>query len=149
MPYLLYFVNSTSIVSKSWLYVTAGSTWGVKFNLGQSSCYFDLRSSFQLDLPRSNNICSDAFRRAKHESWCLNESALFLSSEVIREKKLYISKLLLSVLFWPDLEGSRYDLRRSTRVPLNSERPKDSFSPSPATLCQLGAKWHGGGNCAF
>ena len=32
----------------------------VKVNLGQSSCYFDLRSNFQLDLPSSKSIYFDA-----------------------------------------------------------------------------------------
>ena len=73
---------------------------------------------------------------------CLNESPIFLSSKVIRERR-YISKLL-SFSLWPDLEGSRYDLKRWTRVPLDSERPKDSFSLYPKYLSQLGAKWHGG-----
>ena len=57
MPHLLYFVNSTFLVSIMRLDVTAGSTSGVKVNLGQPSCYFDLRSNFQLDLPRLENIC--------------------------------------------------------------------------------------------
>ena len=52
-----------------------------------------------------------------------------------------------SFLLWPDLEGSslsRYNLKRSTRVPLDSERPKDSCSFHPTALSQIGAKWHGG-----
>ena len=48
------------------------------------------------------------------------------------------------LLLWPDLEGSIYDLKRSTRVPLDSERAKDSYSTCSAALSQLGAKWHGG-----
>ena len=47
--------------------VTAGSTSGVKINLGQSSCYFDQRSNFQLDLPRSKSIWFDASWREKHD----------------------------------------------------------------------------------
>ena len=43
------------------------------------------------------------------------------------------------------LDPSRYDLKKSTRVPLDSERPKDSFNLCPTALSQLGAKWHGGG----
>ena len=35
-------------------------------------------------------------------------------------------------------------LKRSTRVPLDSEHPKDSFGPCPTVLSQSGAKWHGG-----
>ena len=73
--------------------------------------------------------------------WCFNESAIFLSSKVIREKR-YISKLL-SFLLWPELEGSRYDLKRSTRVLLDSKRPMDSFSLYPTALSQLGAKGRG------
>ena len=53
LPYLLYFVNSPSLVSQVSLEVTAGSTSGFKVNLGQLY-YFDLTSSFQFDLPRSN-----------------------------------------------------------------------------------------------
>ena len=84
--------------------------------------------------------------------WCLIEWAIFLSSQVIREK-WKISKLL-SFLLWPDLEGSRYDLKRLTRVPVDWERPKDSFNLYLTALSQLGAKWHGGCSpppppCAF
>ena len=35
--------------------VAAGSTSGVKVKLGVSSCNFDLRSNFELDLSRSTN----------------------------------------------------------------------------------------------
>ena len=41
----------------------------------------------------------------------------------------YIKNLKIALfLLWPDLEGSRYDIKMSTRVPLASERPKDPFS---------------------
>ena len=66
----------------------------------------------------------------------LNKSAFFLSSAFIREK-LYGSKSL-SFLLWPNLEGSRHDLKGSTRIPLDSERPKNSFSLYPTALSQLG-----------
>ena len=46
-----YFVNSTSLVSKSVIRCYNRVKFMVKVNLGQSSCYFDLRSNFQLGLP--------------------------------------------------------------------------------------------------
>ena len=57
-----YFVNSTSLVSKSVIRCYITVNFKVKVNLGQSSCYFDgdLRSIFKLDLPRSKSICFDA-----------------------------------------------------------------------------------------
>ena len=67
---------------------------------------------------------------------CLNESSCSLSSKASREKR-YISKLL-SVLLLPDLEGSRYDLKHSPLVLLNSERPNDLFCPNPTAFFQLG-----------
>ena len=67
--------------------------------------------------------------------WYLNKSVIFLSSKVIREK-WFISKLL-SFLLWPDLHESRYYLKRSTRVPMDSKHPKDSFGLCPTVLSQL------------
>ena len=72
---------------------------------------------------------------------CLNYSAIFLSSKVIYEKR-YMLKLLYFLL-WPDLQGLRYDLKRSTRIPLYSKRPEDSFGLRPTVPLQLWAKWHG------
>ena len=60
-----YFVNSTFLVSKSVIrrYITVN--FKVKVNLGPSSCYFDLRSNFQLDISRSKIICFDASWKEK------------------------------------------------------------------------------------
>ena len=124
-----YFVNSTSLVSKSVIRRYIGVKFRVKVNLGQSSCYFDLRSNFQLDLPRS-------FR-------CVLKIPLSLLVRKFFCEKQFILKSL-SFLLWPDLEGSRYDLKRSTRVPLDVEYPKDLFGRCPTVLYQLEAKWHGG-----
>ena len=75
--------------------------------------------------------------------WCLNESALFLSWKVIREKgAIHLKIAIFFTLTRPG--GSRYDLKGSTRVPFDSEHPKDSFGFCPTVLSQLGAKWHGG-----
>ena len=51
-----YFVNSTSIVSNNLIRRYIRVKFKVMVNLGQSSCYFDLGSNFQLDLPRSKSI---------------------------------------------------------------------------------------------
>ena len=89
----------------------------VKVNLGQSSCYFDLRSNFQLDLSRSKSICFDVSQREKHDGAYIIPLS-FLVRKVICEKRCIIKSL--SFLLWPDLEGSRCDLKWSTRVALYS-----------------------------
>ena len=122
-----------------WWDVTAGSNSGIKVNLGQSSCYFELTSNFNLAF-RGQKVHVSMHLRERN-TMVLKWIIIFLSSKVIREKR-YISKLL-SFLLWPDLEGSRYGLKRSTRVPLDSYHPKDSFSFCPTALSQLGVKWHG------
>ena len=135
-----YFVNSTSIVSNNVVTRYIRVKFKVKVNLGQSSCYFDLRSNFQLDLPRSNSICFDASWGEEHDgAWIIPLSFLVrkLFAKNGKSANLYL-------FFLPDLEGSRYDLKRSTRVPLDSEHPKNSFGLRPTFLSQLGAKWHGG-----
>ena len=67
---IAYFVNSISIVSKS--VIRRYVNFRVKVNLGQSSCYFDLRSNFQLDLSRSKNICFDESWREQHDgAWII------------------------------------------------------------------------------
>ena len=43
-----------------------------QLNLGQPSCYFDPRSNFQLDLPRSTSLCFDASWREKHDGAQIN-----------------------------------------------------------------------------
>ena len=50
MPYV---VNSTSLASKNVIRRYNRINFKVKVNLGQSSCYFDLRSNLQFDLPES------------------------------------------------------------------------------------------------
>ena len=52
--------------------------------------------------------------------------------------------LTIAFFLGPHLEGSRYDLKRSTRVPLDSKHLKESFGLCSTVLYQLGAKWHGG-----
>ena len=146
-----YFVNSTSIVSNNVIRRYIRVKFKVKVNLGQSSCYFDLRSNFQLDLPRSKSVCFDASWREKHDgAWIIPLSFLIRNLFAKNGKSSNRCLFFLS----PDLEGSRYDLKRSTRVPLDLEHPKDSFGLCPTVLSQLGAKWHGGGcnhppPCAF
>ena len=74
---MLYFVNSTSLVSKSVIRRYIRVNFKVKVNLGQSSCYFDLRSNFQLDLPRPKSICFDASWQEKHDgAWNIPLSCL-------------------------------------------------------------------------
>ena len=50
------FVNSTSLVSKSVIRRYNRVNFMVKVNLGQSSCYFDLRLNFQLDIFRGQKV---------------------------------------------------------------------------------------------
>ena len=115
----------------------------VKVNLCQSSCYFDLRSNFQLDLPRSKSIRFDASWREKHDNaWIIPLSFLVwkIFAKTCKSSNCHL------FFIWPDLEGSRYDLKRSTRVSLGSQQPNHSFGLCPAVLSQLWAKWHGGCN---
>ena len=65
----------------------------------------------------------------------------FSSSKVIREKRFILKSL--SILILPDLQGSRYDLKRLTRVSLDSEHPKNLLGLCPTVLSQLGTKWLG------
>ena len=82
MPYL---VKSTSIVSKSVIRRYNRVNLKVKVNLGQPSCYFNLRSSFQLDLPKSQSTYMFRCVLKRETRWSLNYSAIFLSSKVICE----------------------------------------------------------------
>ena len=72
-----YFVNSASVVSNNVIRRYIRVMFKVKVNLGQSSCYFDLRSNFQLDLPRSKSICFDASWGEEHDgAWIIPLSFL-------------------------------------------------------------------------
>ena len=135
-----YFVNSTSLVSKSVIRRYNKVNFKVKVNLGQSSCYFDLRSNSKLDLPSSKSICFDASGREKHDS-ALIIPLSFLVRSYLRKT---VNPRIAIFFLWPDLEGLRYDLKRSLWVPLDSENPKDSFGLYLTVLSQLGVKWHGG-----
>ena len=144
MPYLLYFVNS--------LHLPCVKNVMTRYSRVNFSGQGQLRSIIVLLWPEGKfSACPSEVKKymfrcilERETRWRLKKSAIFLNSKVICEKR-YISKLL-SFLLLPDLKESRYDLKRSTRVPLDSEPPKDSFSFHPTALSQLGAKWHGGGN---
>ena len=134
MPYC---VNSTSLLSKSVIRRYNGQFQG-QGQLRTISCYFDLMSKFSTWPQVKKYIFRCVLK--KETRWCLHYSARFLSSKVICEKR-YILKSL-SFFLWPDLGG--YDLKRSTRVPLDSEHPKDLFGLRPTVLSLLSTKWHGG-----
>ena len=72
---------------------------------------------FSLDLPRSKSICFDASWREKHDGAEIIPLSWFES---------YLRKTMhpqIAVfLLWTALDWSRYDLKRSTRVSLDSER---------------------------
>ena len=140
-----YFVNSTSLVSKSVIRRYNRVNFKVKVNLGQSSCYFEVWPEVKFSTWPSE-VKKYMFRCVlKRETrWCLNYSAIFINWNVICEKRLILKSLYF--FLGPDLEGSRYALKRSTRVPLDSEHPTDLSGISPTVLSQLGAKWHGGCN---
>ena len=76
-----YFANSTSLVSKSVIRHNRVN-FKVKVNLGQSSCYFYLKVKFST---WPSEVKKYMFRCVlKRETrWCLNYSAIFLSSKVI------------------------------------------------------------------
>ena len=101
-----YFVNSTSLVSKSVIRRYNRVNFKVKFNLGQS-CYFDLRSNFQLDFPRSKSICFDVSGREKHDgAWIIPLSFLVLKlfAKYRRSSNCYIYFSLTRpgrVKIWP------------------------------------------------
>ena len=135
-----YFVNSNSLAAKTVIRRYNKVNFRVKVNLGQSSCYFDLKSNFQLDLKRSKSICFDASWREKHDgAWIIPLS--FLVWKLFAKNRKSSNRHLF---LWPDLEGSRYGLKRSTRVSLDSQHPKDSFGLCLTVLSQFGTKWHGG-----
>ena len=134
------FVKSTSLVSKSVIRRYNRVNFNVKVNLGQSSCYFDLVKFSTWP----SNVKKYMFRCVLKSKtrWCLHYFAIFLSLNVICKKQHILNSL--SFLLWPDLEGSRYYLKRSNRVRLDWEGPKNLFGIRPTVLSQLGAKWHGG-----
>ena len=117
-----YFVNSTSLVSRSVIRRYNRVNFRAKVNLGESSCYFDLRSNFQLDLPRSKYMCR-----------CVLEERKTMVLELFRYLSLfeiYLRKTVnpqMAIFFSLPNHGARYDLKRSTRVPLDSEHTKNSF----------------------
>ena len=138
MPYC---VNSTSLVSKSVIRRYNGQFQG-QGQLRSISCYFDLMSNFQLD-PRSKSICFDTSWRKNHDGACiipLDFLVLKLFAKNDTPSNRYLS------FFDPTWGGSRYDLKRSTRVPLDSEHPKDLFGLRPTVIYLLSTKWHGGCN---
>ena len=145
-----YFVNSTSIASKSVIRCFNTVNVRVKVNLGQSSCYFDLRSNFQFNLSRSKSICLDASSREKHDG-----SLTILPPFSVRKlfaKNGTSSNCYLFSLTWPG--GVKIgQSSRSTLAPLDSQYPKESFGLCPTVPSQLGVKWHGGlhppPTCAF
>ena len=145
MPYLLYFVNSTSLVSKSVIRRYSRANFRGQDQLRSIIVLLWPEVKFSI-WPFEVKIIHVSMRLGERNTMVNphNESAVFLSSKVIFEKR-YISK---SLSFYFDLTWrGHYDLKRSTRVPLDSERHKDSFGFRPTAPSQLGAKWLGvGGN---
>ena len=128
-----YFVNSTSIVSNNVIRRYIRVKFKVKVNWGQSWDMMLLwpEVKFSTWPPEVKKYMFRCILR-RGTRWCLNYSAIFLSSKVICEKREILTSL--SFFLWPDLEGSRYDLKRSTRVPLDSEHPKDLFGLCPTVI---------------
>ena len=121
-----YFVNSTSIVSNNVIRRYIRVKFKVKVNLGQSSCYFDLRSNFQLNLPRSKKYIFQC-NLTRETRWRLNYSAIFLSSKVICENKTVNLKIAIffsltrpgggGVKIWPkEVNSGTTGLRTSQGV---------------------------------
>ena len=81
-------------------------------------------------------------RLEESNTMVLNYSVNFLSSKGICRNGRSSNRYLFTLT---QLGGSRCDLKSSTRVPLDSERPKDPFGLRPTVLSQLGSKWNGGG----
>ena len=95
-------------------------------------------------LPRSKSICVVASWKEKHDAAQINPLS-FLVRKLFAKKKAE-KHLKIATYFTLTRPGGVNDLKRSTRVMLDSERPNDSFSLCPTALSQLEAKWHGGGN---
>ena len=141
MPCLLYFVNSASLVSKVWLDVTARATWGVKVNLSQSSCYLTWRPIFNLTFGGQNVYVS---MRLGERSTMVFKWIRYLSQFGSYSRKTTHFKIAIYfTLTRPAGVKILHKEVNSTWVPMDSERPEDSFGFCPAALSQLEAKWHG------
>ena len=120
-----YFVKSTSLVSNNVIRRYIRVNFKVKVNLGQSSCYFDLRSNFQLDLPKSKGIYFDASWREKHDGAWIIPLKLFPVSRV------------------PGIPGSLGPLGHQCFSSITSDR----INPRPHMLFPHPRTHMGGGGC--
>ena len=136
------FVNSTSLVSKSVIRRYNRVKFKVKVNLGQSSRYSDLRSNFQLDLPRSKVYVSIGLEERnamvlklfRYLSWF--ES--YCKKAVHPHITIYFTLTRSGgVKIWPkEINSGIIGLRTS----------QGFVWFCPTVLSQLGTKWHVGGN---
>ena len=134
-----YFVNSTSLVLKNVIRRYIGVNFKVKVNLGQSSCYSDLRSNFQLDLPRSKSICFDASWREKHDG------AEIIPVSFLVWKLFAKNRKSSNHLFSLTRPGGFKIWRKEVNSGIIGLTTSQGFVWSfPTVLSQLGAKWHGG-----
>ena len=114
-----YFVNSTSLVTKSVFRRFNRVNFRVEVNLGQSSCYLDLRSNFHLTFRGQKVYVS---MRLEEKNTMVLKLFRYLSWFESYLRKTMHPQIVFFFLLWTALDWSRYDLKRSTRVSLDSER---------------------------